>query len=71
MSTEKFNQIELYQHPGKTYDAGVKDYRETCGEPDNTPRATDLLAYFKITPQGWDFKYELPLESPDSQTGAN
>ena len=36
--------------PG-TYQAGVKDYRETYWEPDYEPKATDLLACFKITPQ--------------------
>ncbi|MCG8444069.1 MAG: form I ribulose bisphosphate carboxylase large subunit [Caulobacterales bacterium] len=35
----------------KTYDAGVKDYRETYWAPDYTPKDTDLLACFKITPQ--------------------
>ena len=35
----------------KTYDAGVKDYRETYWMPDYEPSATDLLACFKITPQ--------------------
>ena len=35
----------------KTYDAGVKDYRETFWEPDYTPKATDLLACFQIAPQ--------------------
>ena len=35
----------------KTYDAGVKEYRETYWEPDYSPKDTDLLACFKITPQ--------------------
>ncbi|MDH3763597.1 MAG: ribulose-bisphosphate carboxylase large subunit, partial [Gammaproteobacteria bacterium] len=35
----------------KTYDAGVKDYRETYWMPDYTPADTDILACFKITPQ--------------------
>lgn len=34
----------------KAYDAGVKDYCETCWEPDYTPRASALLACFKIIP---------------------
>ncbi len=34
----------------KTYDAGVKDYRETYWMPDYTPADTDILACFKITP---------------------
>ena len=36
---------------GKTYQAGVKEYRETYWEPDYSPRESDLLAVFKITPQ--------------------
>ncbi|MBY0378145.1 MAG: hypothetical protein K2Q33_06265, partial [Gammaproteobacteria bacterium] len=35
----------------KTYNAGVKEYRQTYWTPDYTPLATDLLACFKITPQ--------------------
>lgn len=35
----------------KKYDAGVKAYRETYWAPDYTPKDTDLLACFKITPQ--------------------
>ena len=35
----------------KKYDAGVKDYRETYWMPDYTPKETDILACFKITPQ--------------------
>jgi len=35
----------------KKYDAGVKEYRETYWMPDYTPKDTDLLACFKITPQ--------------------
>ena len=35
----------------KTYNAGVKEYRETYWMPDYTPKETDLLACFKITPQ--------------------
>ena len=36
---------------GKTYNAGVKDYRETYWMPDYKPKETDLLACFKIIPQ--------------------
>ncbi len=36
---------------GKTYQAGVKEYRETYWEPDYEPKESDLLAVFKITPQ--------------------
>ncbi len=35
----------------KTYDAGVKEYRETYWMPDYTPKDTDILACFKVTPQ--------------------
>ena len=35
----------------KTYSAGVKEYRETYWMPDYTPKDTDILACFKITPQ--------------------
>jgi len=35
----------------KKYSAGVKEYRETYWMPDYTPKDTDLLACFKITPQ--------------------
>lgn len=54
-----------------TCDAGVKGYRETYRRPDYTPRATVLLACFKITPQAGIPGMNSPLESPDSQTGAN
>ncbi len=51
--------------------AGVKDYCETYWEPDYTPSATDLLACSKITPQAGIPGKNSPLESPNSQTGAN
>ena len=35
----------------KTYNAGVKEYRETYWLPDYTPNDTDLLACFKFVPQ--------------------
>jgi len=35
----------------KSYSAGVKEYRETYWAPDYTPKETDLLACFKVTPQ--------------------
>ncbi len=35
----------------KTYDAGVKEYRETYWMPEYTPKDTDILACFKVTPQ--------------------
>jgi len=41
---------KLPNAPGK-YVAGVKEYRETYWDPDYQPKATDLLACFKVTPQ--------------------
>lgn len=35
----------------KSYSAGVKEYRETYWDPDYTPKETDILACFKVTPQ--------------------
>lgn len=35
----------------KTYQAGVKAYRETYWDPDYSPKDTDILACFKVTPQ--------------------
>ena len=35
----------------KSYSAGVKEYRETYWMPDYTPKDTDILACFKVTPQ--------------------
>ena len=35
----------------KTYNAGVKEYRQTYWTPEYTPLDTDILACFKITPQ--------------------
>jgi ribulose-bisphosphate carboxylase large chain len=40
----------LTNAPNK-YVAGVKEYRETYWEPDYEPKASDLLACFKVTPQ--------------------
>ncbi|HKJ88056.1 MAG TPA: form I ribulose bisphosphate carboxylase large subunit [Gammaproteobacteria bacterium] len=36
----------------KTYEAGVKDYAQMYWTPDYVPLDTDLLACFKVTPQG-------------------
>ena len=36
---------------GKSYSAGVKEYRETYWMPEYVPKDTDFLACFKITPQ--------------------
>lgn len=36
---------------GKTYDAGVKDYRSTYWEPGYSVKETDILAVFKVIPQ--------------------
>ena len=33
------------------FEAGVKDYRLTYYTPDYTPKDTDLLACFRMTPQ--------------------
>ena len=35
----------------KTYEAGVKDYRQTYWAPEYVPLDSDILACFKITPQ--------------------
>lgn len=35
----------------KSYQAGVQQYRNTYWEPDYTPKETDFLACFKISPQ--------------------
>ncbi len=35
----------------KSYNAGVKEYRETYWMPEYTPKETDILACFKVTPQ--------------------
>ena len=35
----------------KNYQAGVKAYRETYWIPDYTPKDSDILACFKVTPQ--------------------
>ena len=36
---------------GAGYSAGVQDYRLTYYAPDYTPRDTDILAAFRMTPQ--------------------
>lgn len=36
---------------GKTYQAGVKEYRETYWDPNYTPKDSDILACFKVVPQ--------------------
>ena len=35
----------------KSYNAGVKEYRETYWDPQYTPKDTDILACFKVTAQ--------------------
>ena len=35
------------------YKAGVQDYRLTYYTPDYTPKDTDLLAAFRMSPQPW------------------
>jgi ribulose-bisphosphate carboxylase large chain len=42
--------MNTHQASGK-YAAGVKEYRETYWEPNYTPKDSDFLACFKITPQ--------------------
>ena len=42
---------EELQMATKNYQAGVKEYRETYWMPEYTPKDTDILACFKITPQ--------------------
>ena len=54
----------------KTYDAGVKEYRETYWMPDYTPLETDILACFKITPQDGVPREELAAAvAAESSTG--
>jgi ribulose 1,5-bisphosphate carboxylase large subunit-like protein len=35
----------------KTYNAGVKEYRETYWMPEYQPKESDFLACFKVVPQ--------------------
>ncbi len=54
----------------KVYNAGVKDYRETYWMPDYTPKDTDILACFKITPQDGVPREELAAAvAAESSTG--
>ena len=48
----------------KTYNAGVKEYRQTYWMPEYTPLDTDILAVFKIT-RAWIAR-RLPLLWPPS-----
>jgi len=41
----------MVQAKSKGFQAGVKDYRLTYYTPDYTPKDTDLLACFRVTPQ--------------------
>ncbi|MEW6729271.1 MAG: form I ribulose bisphosphate carboxylase large subunit [Pseudomonadota bacterium] len=54
----------------KTYQAGVKEYRATYWEPNYTPKDTDLLACFKVTPQpGIDREEVAAAVAAESSTG--
>ncbi|MHB1267673.1 MAG: ribulose-bisphosphate carboxylase large subunit, partial [Acidithiobacillus ferriphilus] len=54
----------------KTYNAGVKDYRNTYWEPDYSVKDTDILAVFKITPQaGVDREEAAAAVAAESSTG--
>ena len=54
----------------KTYNAGVKEYRSTYWEPHYTPKDTDILACFKITPQaGVDREEVAAAVAAESSTG--
>ncbi|MEM9515198.1 MAG: form I ribulose bisphosphate carboxylase large subunit [Actinomycetota bacterium] len=53
-----------------SYDAGVKEYRQTYWDPDYDPLDTDLLACFKITPQaGVDREEAAAAVAAESSTG--
>jgi ribulose-bisphosphate carboxylase large chain len=52
------------------FDAGVKDYRETYWDPGFEPRATDVLAAFRITPQaGVPIEEAAAAVAAESSTG--
>ena len=54
----------------KTYSAGVKEYRDTYWMPEYTPKDTDILACFKITPQpGVPREEAAAAVSAESSTG--
>ena len=54
----------------KTYNAGVKEYRQTYWMPEYTPLDTDILAVFKITPQpGVDREEVAAAVAAESSTG--
>jgi ribulose-bisphosphate carboxylase large chain len=54
----------------KTYNAGVKEYRQTYWTPNYTPLDTDILACFKITPQpGVDREEVAAAVAAESSTG--
>ncbi len=54
----------------KTYEAGVKDYRETYWEPDYPIRDSDFLAVFKVVPQpGVDREEAAAAVAAESSTG--
>lgn len=52
------------------YEAGVKDYRLTYYTPDYTPKDTDILAAFRVTPQpGVPFEEAAAAVAAESSTG--
>ncbi|MBU2832124.1 RuBisCO large subunit C-terminal-like domain-containing protein, partial [Acidithiobacillus ferriphilus] len=54
----------------KTYEAGVKDYRQTYWAPEYVPLDSDILACFKITPQpGVDREEAAAAVAAESSTG--
>src|SRR3569623_3815597 len=54
----------------KTYQAGVKEYRQTYWQPDYVPLDTDILASFKITTQaGVDREQAAAAVTAESSTG--
>jgi hypothetical protein len=54
----------------KKYSAGVKEYRQTYWMPEYTPKDTDILACFKITPQaGVDREEIAAAVAAESSTG--
>jgi len=54
----------------KTYEAGVKDYRETYWQPDYVPLDSDILACFKIVAQpGVDREEVSAAVAAESSTG--
>ena len=54
----------------KSYNAGVKEYRQTYWEPEYKVQDTDILACFKITPQAGVSREEIAAAvAAESSTG--